>query len=116
VVERTRSHEHFGCLDALRGLAALWVVLNHVEEHLDLVKPDVPAVVWTWVFEYGGLGVLVFFAISGYVIAHSLRNVRIDTGSAGNFMARRLVRLTPPYYAAVVLALVVSAGSAVVNN
>jgi peptidoglycan/LPS O-acetylase OafA/YrhL len=36
--------------------------------------------------------------------------------SFGNFMTRRLVRLTPPYYAALALALVVNAGSAAIKH
>ncbi|HEV8298915.1 MAG TPA: acyltransferase [Acidimicrobiales bacterium] len=108
--------EHFGCLDALRGLAAFFVVVNHLGERIELFRPDLPAIAWTWLTDYTSLGVLVFFGISGFVIAHSLRNVVVDSASFGNFMTRRVVRLTPPYYAALALALVVNAGSAYIKN
>ena len=68
------------------------------------------------VVEYGGLGVQVFFTISGFVIAYSLRNVTMNLPQFKNFVASRLVRLTPPYYAAVVLTFVVNFVSTRVKN
>lgn len=102
--------EHFGFLDALRGLAALWVVFNHIA--LPLAGDDLPLPLRVWLIEYGGLGIQVFFAISGFVIAHSVRNVHMDAGEFRNYAARRFTRLSPPYYAALILALVVSYTSA----
>ncbi|HEY5876170.1 MAG TPA: acyltransferase, partial [Ilumatobacteraceae bacterium] len=102
--------EHYGFLDALRGLAALWVVFNHIA--LPLAGDDLPLPLRVWLIEYGGLGIQVFFAISGFVIAHSLRKVHMDTGEFRNYAARRFARLSPPYYAALILALVVSYTSA----
>ena len=102
--------EHYGFLDALRGLAALWVVFNHIA--LPLAGDDLPFPLRVWLIEYGGLGIQVFFAISGFVIAHSLRRMRMDTGEFRNYAARRFARLSPPYYATLILALVVSYTSA----
>lgn len=98
--------EHFAFLDALRGLAALWVVFNHIE--LPIAHDHLPLPVRVWLIEYGGLGIQVFFAISGFVIAHSVRNVHMNGPQFGNFMARRFARITPPYYAAVLLAVTVT--------
>ena len=95
--------KHYGFLDALRGLASLWVVLNHIHDFVPLTLAHFPGFLRVSVVEYGGLGVEVFFTISGFVIAYSLRNVHMDTAQFKNFVARRMVRLTPPYYAAVIL-------------
>ena len=102
----TSARGHFAFLDALRGLAALWVVFNHIE--LPIAHDHLPLPLRVWLIEYGGLGVQVFFAISGFVIAHSVRNVHMNGPEFGNFMARRFVRISPPYYAAVILAAVVT--------
>ncbi len=52
-----------------------------------------------WLCEQGELGVEVFFVISGFVIAHALRPLRISGAGVGRFMLRRLVRLQPAYWA-----------------
>jgi peptidoglycan/LPS O-acetylase OafA/YrhL len=110
MVSSSPRADHYGFLDALRGLAALWVVFNHLA--LPLAGDDLPSPLRVWLIEYGGLGVQVFFAISGFVIAHSLRKVGMDNGEFRNFAARRFARISPPYYAALILALVVSFTSA----
>jgi peptidoglycan/LPS O-acetylase OafA/YrhL len=104
----TNTPKHYGFLDALRGLASLWVVLNHIHDFVPLTLHQFPAVLRVGVVEYGGLGVQVFFTISGFVIAYSLRNVTMNPAQFKNFVARRFVRLTPPYYAAVILTFVVN--------
>ena len=69
-----------------------------------------------------------FFVLSGLVIAYSLRSHLVDPPnpaagepdaltryrpmSIGRFMGRRFARLTPPYYAAIVVALLFAAGAA----
>lgn len=112
--DTSREHNHF--LDSLRGLAALWVVFNHTQEYLPNALPEIPSVIRQPLIQYGGLGVQVFFVLSGYVIAQSLQRTRMDTPALGNFMVRRMVRLSPPYWAAVVFALVVSSVSAVAKD
>jgi peptidoglycan/LPS O-acetylase OafA/YrhL len=99
---------HFYFLDALRGIAALWVVLYHAEAggHLGALTAYFPSWLTLVLFRSGHLGVAVFFVLSGFVIAHSLRNTKIDFASSQNFMMRRFLRLSPPYYVAIVLVLI----------
>lgn len=93
-------------IDALRGIAALSVVLYHIYI-LDLLpharspfaEPAHTALV------NGYLGVYIFFVVSGFVIAHSIRDARITPGFIGRFALRRSLRLDPPYWAAIVLAI-----------
>ena len=71
-------------LDGLRGLAALAVVLHHLEVHSD-----------------GHFAVMVFFVISGYCITASAESCRRNGIGFGQFMARRVKRIYPPYLLAV---------------
>lgn len=102
------STPRFHFLDALRGLAAGGVVLHH------LFFSSVMVTVYqgtspSWVrdlFQVGAHGVEIFFVLSGFVIAHSLRNNDLSLASLGRFILRRQVRLDPPYWAALVFGLV----------
>ncbi|MCU0551575.1 MAG: acyltransferase [Leptolyngbya sp. Prado105] len=100
----------FHFIDALRGLAALWVVLfhAHLEERLDSLERLLPNWIDAPMFQWGSLGVPVFFVLSGFVIAHSLRNATINLPYFQQFALRRLIRLTPPYYVSIVITLLFS--------
>jgi peptidoglycan/LPS O-acetylase OafA/YrhL len=104
------ARRRFLFIDGLRGLAAVSVVVLHLlREPLAAVWPTGGAIA-----SHGGLGVIVFFVISGFVISHTLTRSFMTPATVGGFLLRRVVRLDPPYWASIVLALVVSAASAVV--
>jgi len=85
-------------LDAVRALAAVGVVLTHVAAVLVFRGM---ALRWAAV---GDAGVLVFFVLSGYLIASSvLRATRFDVRG---YMIRRTLRILPLYYASMLVALV----------
>lgn len=71
-------------LDGIRAIAALTVVLYHF---------GVPLV-------SGGLGVLIFFVLSGFLITWLLlkENERFGTVSLKNFYFRRALRIFPAFY------------------
>lgn len=100
-----KTTKHFVLLDALRGLAAMWVFIFHLE--VSQVIPNVTAVLspqlTTVLFTWGQYSVVGFFVLSGFVIAHSLRNTTVSWDSFKEFCQRRLARLTPPYYASIFL-------------
>lgn len=79
------------------------VVLYHADEghHMDQIMAAVPALK-PW-FGQGGLGVQVFFVLSGFVIAHSLAKHQVTLGFFLRFLLRRSVRLDPPYWASMVV-------------
>lgn len=86
----------------MRGLAALAVLGFH------LTFTGVPAALGTAVastLSLGWAGVQVFFVLSGFVIAHSLRNAEPRAAYLGRFVLRRSIRLDPPYWAAVIATL-----------
>ncbi len=82
------SKKHLIILDALRGVAALVVVLFHVLEVYaggDHIKQFI---------NHGYLAVDFFFMLSGFVMAHAYDD-RWDTMTVTDFFKRRLVRLHP---------------------
>ena len=54
-------------------------------------------------FAHGGLGVQVFFVISGMVIAYSVGDARVTPSYLGRFALRRSLRLDPPYWSVILL-------------
>lgn len=82
-----RLHE----LDALRGLAAMMVVICHCT----LLNPG-------FTFKYGGVGVDLFFIISGFVIFMTLNTVK--TGR--EFIIKRFARLYPVYWVCLTLTMI----------
>lgn len=84
-------------LDALRGVAAVVVVFEHV---LDALLPEVRGTVSPW-FDFGRYGVFLFFIVSGYVVPASLER----RGSVREFWIGRVFRLYPLWAVAAVLGL-----------
>lgn len=81
-------------LTATRGFAALMVVVFHFgTEVFPFNKAE-------QFFTGGNLGVSYFFVLSGFVLYHTYRQREI---SFGNFMKRRLARIAPLYYFALML-------------
>ena len=83
----------------MRGVAVLAVIFYHL--HGVLTHDGKTALfgpVLDWLCEQGYLGVEVFFVLSGFVITHALRPLRLSPAVAGKFMLRRFVRLAPTYW------------------
>jgi peptidoglycan/LPS O-acetylase OafA/YrhL len=80
-------------LDALRGIAALCVVFDHLT--YSVLQP-VRDSVYSW-FDPGQYGVFVFFLVSGYIVPASLER----RGSVRGFWVGRVFRLYPLYLFAV---------------
>ena len=93
----------FKLVHALRGIAAMWVLLFHASEggHIDHLKASLPDWADYFIFRLGDCGDAIFFALSGFVIAHSLRGAKVDAGFVGRFAFRRALRLDPPYWIAI---------------
>lgn len=89
-------------LSLLRGLAALSVGLYHYTGAV-LPKLRVPEI--QSLFKNGWLGVEVFFVISGFVIPYSLLGKGYSPKKILPYMAKRIVRINPPAYVAMLLVL-----------
>lgn len=94
----TTSRPRLAWLDALRGLAAVAVLLEHMLPWL------LPALPRQYLFSLGMYGVLVFFLVSGYIIPVSLE----ARGDVRAFWISRLFRLYPVYLLVTVFVLVMA--------
>jgi peptidoglycan/LPS O-acetylase OafA/YrhL len=88
----------FELVDALRGLAALAVVLPHAVGLFIYPHPSWLSQLFLRLADYGRSSVEVFFVVSGFAIAYSLRDTASGGFDLGRFMLRRAVRLDPPYW------------------
>ncbi len=89
----TKPATRLGFLDALRGLAVLLVLIQHVGEQTWSAIPEISG---HWL-DIGQLGVMLFFCCSGFIIPVSLdRSGRLDT-----FWISRVFRLYPLYLVSV---------------
>lgn len=93
------SKEHFEILDGLRGVAAMLVVLFHIQ---GITVGFNGAKV---LFHHAPLAVDFFFALSGFVIGHAYDD-RWHELTPGRFLALRLVRLHPLLILGVLMGLV----------
>lgn len=102
-------------LTGLRGVAALYVLLSHVWYHVWPAVlppygygryPEDHIARWTGWLYYGHFGVVVFVVLSGFCL---MRTVVLDgghlSGGPAAFFKRRALRILPPYYLALLLAL-----------
>ena len=92
---------HNSSLDGLRAIAVLLVVLSHGSALL-LARN-------TGTAGTGGIGVGIFFVLSGYLITSLLLREHSNRGriSLRDFYVRRALRIWPLYYAVLLLQLVV---------
>jgi len=78
-------------LDAVRGLAVLWVLVHNTDNypslHLQMISGN------------GWMGVDLFFVLSGFLITGILLDTKRSEGYFRNFYARRFLRIWPLYYA-----------------
>lgn len=106
-VEHCRSAQRNQQLDGLRGICAMIVVLYH----LLIIPTGLAERLNSWVLPKvvmaGGSAVLVFFALSGFVLY--LTFAGRDGFQPIPFIARRLGRLYPPVFAATAIAVLLLA-------
>lgn len=93
-------------IDALRGGACLWVILNHTSEiyHITAGWQHTPLRILSNVAYFGWLGVSLFLVLSGFCLyfplarrVESLSEIKLDVKT---FFKRRARRILPTYYVA----------------
>lgn len=100
----------FEPIDALRGIAALFVVWQHSSE--TFVKQIGVAQHGTYLadiakdIDFGRIGIICFFLISGFVIPSSLKDK--DKSGIKHFAIRRIFRLYPAYWVSVLAAVLIA--------
>lgn len=98
MTDNSLPQRYVASLDGLRGVAILAVLVEHFIPVGAIVS-----------LSPGGAGVTLFFVLSGYLITRILlaydRNQVSVKAAATHFYWRRFLRLSPPYYAAIGIAL-----------
>jgi peptidoglycan/LPS O-acetylase OafA/YrhL len=95
-------------LDGIRGLAALFVVMNHIFLRAFPGYPVDNAPFWAAWFIYGRFAVVVFIVLSGFSLAVSPARDGWRLDSNARFARRRAWRILPPYWAALVFSLLMT--------
>lgn len=103
-------------IQVLRALAALMVAVHHVQSDAGFLagQAGVPFAPWTilpW-----DAGVDLFFVISGFIMVHASSGLFGQAGGARLFLARRIARIVPLYWAATTLFLLVMLASPALLN
>lgn len=94
---------HYRFLDGIRGLAALYVVLNHVWARFVTRAEGLPA--WFHLLKFGHVAVAIFIVLSGFCLMLPVAQTDKKTLSGGErgFLRRRARRILPAYFAALTL-------------
>ena len=95
-------------LDGIRGLAALFVVINHVFLRAFPGYPVDHAPFWAGWFIYGRFAVVVFIVLSGFSLALSPARHGWRLDGISRFARRRARRILPAYWAALAFSLAVA--------
>jgi exopolysaccharide production protein ExoZ len=89
----------FHHIQVLRAIAASLVILDHALG--SLIKYGGMAAGHAPLFRHlGGIGVAVFFVISGFIMMHTSYDDIGSPQAAGTFIRRRIIRIVPTYWLA----------------
>ncbi len=93
-------------LDGLRAAAILLVIVAHCWENVVKVHR-----VGAYLFELGAAGVYLFFIVSGFLITFLLIQEKTSSGNVNlkSFYFRRTLRIFPPFYAYLVVVVILGA-------
>jgi peptidoglycan/LPS O-acetylase OafA/YrhL len=103
-------HNRLAFVDALRGIAVLAVLLQHLLEQI-ILSGTAGTYYWTlhnitgYYFNFGRFGVVLFFFVSGFVIPYSFP---ASASPVKDFTISRLFRLYPMYWLSVVVAVLLA--------
>ncbi|KZE10594.1 acyltransferase family protein [Priestia aryabhattai] len=105
------ENKRLGWLDATRGIGAIMVMVFHLWERHSEQKFIPYSIINTTidflirgVYDFGKIGVVLFFAVSGFVIPYSL--LRYKNGNITRFIISRFFRLYPLYWISIILAII----------
>ncbi|RYZ16622.1 MAG: acyltransferase [Myxococcaceae bacterium] len=96
--------ERLDFLDALRGLAAAYVVVYHM---VAMPQPAMSTPVWADKFAHsGGNGVVMFFLVSAFSLCYTMPLREADPKPLASFYLHRFFRIAPLFYVFLLLTLV----------
>lgn len=99
------KHIYFKGLNGLRFFAAFAVIITHIEMIKEQFYCPNLYVDNKLITEFGGLGVVFFFVLSGFLITYLLLKEKEQTGTVNvrKFYLRRILRIWPLYFFIVLL-------------
>lgn len=105
VQQASRTPGRFATIDGLRGIAAMSVVFYHLYGHLKEAVADWLPHFIAVILGEASVGIEVFFVISGFVIAHTISPNKVTGSFVARFALRRSLRLDPPYWVSIGVAI-----------
>lgn len=93
-----RAHGRIDSLQILRFVAATLVVVGHSQHELVMALGAASAGYYGFVPLDWGLGVDIFFIISGFIMWHLMQDRFAEPGAPLSFLRRRLIRIAPLYW------------------
>jgi len=108
----SRTPEHrIRYVDGLRAVAVLLVVANHAMLHSPALRVPVAFASLAHLLLEGAHGVDLFFVLSGFCLSYPVLERLHREGAArfnlARYFAKRIIRIVPPYYAAIAVLLLV---------
>ena len=98
------SRKNIESVEMMRGIAAMMVAYFHIargnHNFLDPSSVFFRAGAWGWA------GVEIFFVISGFIIMYAMFHGGYTLSRVHKFLAKRLIRLEPPYIVSIAVVLV----------
>lgn len=101
--------QRYDSVQAFRGIAALAVMFFHFRWLINDQFPGVGNTLFSW----GGIGVDLFFIISGFVITLSAQKLGNGKDASFRFFKNRLTRIIPTYYIILLITFLLSGGMSI---
>jgi peptidoglycan/LPS O-acetylase OafA/YrhL len=98
-----KVHSHVNALDGIRGFAFLLVLAYHASGMCMVATRNLGEHLYYHLAAFGYCGVDLFFVLSGFLITGILVDSRGQNGYFRNFYMRRVLRIFPLFYLALVL-------------
>lgn len=95
------EHRHLGNLDGLRGYAVLIVLVSHISNDKAITYKSLGQ-------GFGQTGVMIFFALSGFLMAYLYLDRPYTSENVSNFALRRAARVLPLYFAVVLASVILT--------
>jgi peptidoglycan/LPS O-acetylase OafA/YrhL len=92
--------DYFENLQVLRAVAAILVMLTHILHEVNVTAIKVGEAAPSWAadhFPYG-VGVHIFFVLSGFLMVYTSQNLYGQKGAWKTFLKKRFVRIVPLYW------------------